>query len=109
MDIFRLVAEARALLDMELQREVWKLPSKPAERMEAYEARLDAIVARLAGYAKTYGVLSPPQASEQPQPSAAVLTAPAPAPTPAPAPAAPTAKVDQAASDLSDEFDLPAF
>jgi len=118
MDLAKILAEARALLDMELQREVWTLPTKKPERMEAYEARYVALVERLVALARQYGGAAPPM--EQPQQSAtasaaatvAVAAEPAPAPASAPAPAEPEtlpAAEDAAASDLADEFDSPAF
>jgi len=104
MDITKILAEARQLLDFELQREVWTLPTKKAERMESYEARYDALVERLVVHARKYGgsPAAVPAAAEQ-QSDAMQGTAPAaPAQASAPAPYA-------APGDLVDEFDSPAF
>jgi hypothetical protein len=113
MDIAKILAEARALLDFELQREIWTLPTKKAERMEAYEARYDLLVAKLVAQARQH-VGSGAPAAEQEQQSATVSTAPtvaapaatAPAATPAPESEQLLAATD---GDLVDEFDTPAF
>jgi hypothetical protein len=116
MDIHKIQAEARELLAFELAHEVWKLPSKVAERMQAYEARLEMIVGRLVQQARAHlGTTA------DVTPAAAAVAAPVPAPVDAAAPAssasapraeqtpAATAKPATAADDLADEFDTPLF
>lgn len=79
--------EARAAVAEELRLELWKLPTKVAERLEAYEARVAVHVAQLSAGA---GAL----------PAAAVAAAPA----AVAAPAAPSsAEATDDAEDTSDD------
>jgi hypothetical protein len=110
MDFTKIQAEARELLDFELQREVWTLPTKKAERMEAYEARHDALVSRLVAQARQHRLADAAATGqaviETAQAVTRALAEPAPAPAPAPAKSEPP---PVEAGDLTDDFDSPAF
>lgn len=95
--------EARATVAEELRLELWKLPAKVAERLEAYEARFAAVLTQVAG-----PVSVPPQAApEAPKPPKARTAKPGKTATVADADAEDTAsKSDEAeGSDLADDLD----
>lgn len=91
-DLISIRQEARAAVAEEVRLELWKLPNKVAERLEAYEARLAVHVAALAG-----------EVNGQPQPASAPQETAAPAAPPSAAPA--EAVTEESVPDLTDDVD----
>ena len=101
-DRIALHREARESIAAELTAEVWSLPAKKAERLEAYEARVTAIVDSIcsSSYVTPHATM-PVAATEQPaQPEATAVEQ-------KPQVAAPASEADEpnGKDDMKDELD----
>lgn len=96
--------EARAAVAEELRLELWKLPTKVAERLEAYEARIAHHVAALGADASA-AVAKAEHTSAIREEAIEARKQPAAPETPATPPKAGKASDEDSAPDLADDVD----